>query len=90
MKSEKNKVIKKRSPGLARPEDFHVNEASDGEPPGQPFHGQCGDTAGEYNSLLRVGPQSRRGRPKGKSNIEARIQKEKAREAYPPKMVERE
>ena len=59
MKDEKNKTIElsesQQNPGLAKPEDFRVIESHDANYLGSlPFHGQCGDTEREYNSLLAV------------------------------------
>src|SRR5579859_4150128 len=70
MKNQKNELVtqtpEQRSPGLARPEDFVIENE-------QLAHGgQCGETKREYNALLKVGPKSRGVRAKGKSNIEAR------------------
>ncbi|HZR57036.1 MAG TPA: hypothetical protein VFA74_09210 [Terriglobales bacterium] len=47
------------SPGLARPEDFQVNEEL-------PFHGQCGSSAKEYKSLLSHSGDSTKARLTGK------------------------
>ena len=59
MKDEKNKRIEltdnQQNPRLAKPEDFTVIESHDANYHGSlPFHGQCGDTEREYDSLLAV------------------------------------
>jgi hypothetical protein len=42
----------------ADPRDFEILEAGDAPKMPTAFHGQCGDTRGEYESLLRQGEES--------------------------------
>jgi hypothetical protein len=87
MKSEKNKLFgqsdNQRSPGLARPRDFHIVESDDPNYHGKlPHHGQCGTTQKEYEELLAAGPKSRGegNAVKGERNYDIRVQRELARE----------
>lgn len=64
MKTQKNELAtlseQQGSPNLCDPRDFEVIEADESADPkmAAPFHGQCGSTGAEYESLLREGDRA--------------------------------
>jgi hypothetical protein len=90
VKNQKNEKIElsknQESPRCASPADFEVIEAHDPNYLGDlPFHGQCGTSLREYKQLLAVREAGRS--KKGRTNYEVAVQREKARESYPPKVA---
>jgi hypothetical protein len=70
MNNEKNELIRptpeQAYPGLPLPEDMEVLSPQEADALPLPFHGQCGDTAAEYESLKKP---SREAGARGKSAL---------------------